>query len=261
MTTAVQQTQTVQVQTNARIERDQDTAAPSADVEFFFFPGAVSPSFSAQRATAQRALNRLLRDTAVAEKTMAPVENEPRCARRLDIFSADVDASTRLCAVAMPFVLASMAPVDPANWRRCAVPWAAEEARDRQWRTLRAVCRAFNETILAAEGLLWSAWFDSLPRTVREKPRVVFCGAGRRAWFVAVAMLQKSWNGRPQEWQREVQNTYQTYDQAVARLRSRSERDRAGVEFLFVTIVAQLKSRGLYVKTTDYRRAWDELPD
>jgi hypothetical protein len=223
--------------------------------DFFFLPGKLSPSFKAQKVAAQRACAKILKDNLVAVVQGAPVESEPRGAPPIDLFGAAVSARTRLIAAAMPFVLAHIGA--SLKTPRSSLTWAVEEARDQLWKSVRSVCRAFNTTILQAEPMLWMACFSALPREIREHRQVAFAGSGRRAWYVAMARVQKSVNRRPQEWRGEVLITYQTYWQCVARLRARG-RATDGVEFLFETVVQQLKARGLFVQNDDAQ--WDMLP-
>jgi hypothetical protein len=230
-----------------------------AKPDFFFLPGQPSPSFKAQRVAAQRACAKILKDNLVAVAQGAPVESEPRGAPLVDMFGAAVPARTRLMAVAMPFVLAHIGA--SLKTSRRSLTWAVEQARDQLWKSLRSVCRAFNTTILQAEPMLWMACFSALPTEIREHRQVAFAGSGRRAWFVAMARVQRGVNRRPQEWQGEVLITYQTYWQCVARLRARgrsTETDRDSIEFLFDTVVQQLKARGLFVQNDDAQ--WDRLP-
>lgn len=223
--------------------------------DFFFLPGVVSASFCAQRANAQRTLNKVLRRT--LRDAAQGVRGSPKHTRTLDLFDdAVVRESVRLAAVAMPFVVASMASTASTGATGDA-PWRCEQERERLWRSVRAVCRAFNETMLRAEATLYQAWFASLPAQIRQTSQVVFCGQNRSGWLVAVALLQKRVNRRPQEWKREVEQTYITYHQCV---RVRSAKGRTDVAFLFETVCAQLAARGLYVELPSWEtRRWNEL--
>lgn len=220
--------------------------------EYFFEPGFESASFCEQRAKAQRTLNGILRRTLQAAASGVRGSAKP-APPSIELFNdAVVEPRVRLIAVAMPFVVAAMASCD------AGAPWRSEQERGRLWRSVRAVCRAFNATLLQAEATLYQAWFAALPAQVRTtRSQVLFCGQNRSGWIVAIATLQKQINRRPQEWKTEVEQTYLTYHQCV---RVHEAKGRTDVTFLFETVCAQLAARGLYVKLNEWEtRRWNEL--
>lgn len=254
----VEQTSAPQVESFAL---RQSEAAP-VRVNYFFHPGVRSPSYRAQRTAANRILNEK-----IAECVLAPADRRLRAGKHvptMDLFEKKVSSRVRSMAFAMPLVVASMAADCLVLQSPDAVPLDREFQRRRLWRSLRLVCRAFNEVMLINANMLWLAWFEALPAfyRLRADVRHVLRCSHERAFAYVVCKMQKSWNKKNAKlWLHETCATYDCYFQCRRALeRGRGSRND-GAEFLFMQVCEQLEARGLYVNVSNSADwPWNELP-
>jgi hypothetical protein len=234
--------------------------APAVRINYFFHPGVRSPSYRAQRQAANGLLNDQI--TQCLEAAKRPRVRAPKHEPTMDLFDKKVSQRVRVMAVAMPMVLASLAGdclVVPGG---AGVPLEREFARRALWRSLRLVCRAFNEMILVNKNMLWQAWFDALPAFYRARGdvRFVLRCSHERAFTFVVCMMQRYWNRKnTKQWLTETLATFECYRACRRVLESRSP--NAGAEFLYTQVCAQLEERGLYVEVPHADAwPWNELP-
>jgi hypothetical protein len=232
---------------------------PVERINYFFHPGVRSPSYGAQRQAANGLLNAQIGECIGAAKR--PRVRAPKREPTMDLFDKKVSQRVRIMAFAVPMVVASMAADCLATPNGAGVPLEREFARRALWRSLRLVCRAFNELMLINTNMLWQAWFDALPAFYRQRGdvRFVLRCSHERAFAYVVCKMQKSWNKKnAKQWLTETVATFECY-RACRRALVRSR--NPGTEFLFAQVCAQLEQRGLFVDVPDAADwPWNELP-